>query len=116
MRQTTNNNNNNNNKTGRKGVGNEDLDVKPGEDKSVGKRGVPQLDVQGLKLEQPQDPEEGHRRRRWIPRRRHRRRHRIVRTRHGKRHRITHEAPLDPKETEDAVGSRRGDTGGAIGS
>ena len=46
-------------KTGSKGVGNEDLDVKPGEDESVGKRGTPQLDVQELELKQPPDPGKG---------------------------------------------------------
>ena len=44
-------------KTGSNGIGDEDLDVKPGEGESVGKRGAPQLDVQELKLEHPQDPD-----------------------------------------------------------
>ena len=39
-------------KAGSNGVGDESLDVKPGEDESVGKRGAPQLDVQELELEQ----------------------------------------------------------------
>ena len=38
-------------RTGSDGVGDEDLDMKLGEDKSVGKRGAPQLDVQELELE-----------------------------------------------------------------
>ena len=60
-------------KTDRQGVGDEDRDVKPSEDESVGRRGAPQLDVQELELEQqpaslernkkiqeaPPDPEEG---------------------------------------------------------
>ena len=37
--------------TGSNCVGDEDLDVKPGDDESVGKRGVPQLDVQEMELE-----------------------------------------------------------------
>ena len=40
-------------KTGSNGVGDEDLDMKPGEGRSVGKRGDPQLNVQELELEQP---------------------------------------------------------------
>ena len=44
-------------KTDSNGVGDEDLDVKPGEDGSVGKRGAPQLNVQELELEQPPDPD-----------------------------------------------------------
>ena len=46
-------------KTRSKGFGDEDLDVKPGEDKLVGKRGADKLDVQKLELEQPQDLKEG---------------------------------------------------------
>ena len=46
-------------KTGSNDIGDEDLDVMPGEDESVGKRGTPQLGVPELELEQPQDPEEG---------------------------------------------------------
>ena len=37
-------------KTGSDGVGSEDLDIKPGEDESVGRRGAPQFDVQELEL------------------------------------------------------------------
>ena len=39
-------------KTGSNGVGNANLDVKPGEDESVGKREVEQLEVRELELEQ----------------------------------------------------------------
>ena len=46
-------------KTGCKGGGDEDLNVKPGEDESFGKKGAPQLDVLKLELEQPQDPVKG---------------------------------------------------------
>ena len=46
-------------KTGSNDVGDEDLNAKSGEDKSVGKRGAPQLGVQELELEQLQGPEEG---------------------------------------------------------
>ena len=47
-------------KTGSNGVGDEDLDVKPSENESVGKRGAPQLDVQDeLVLEQPPDLDKG---------------------------------------------------------
>ena len=59
-------------KTGSDGVGDKDLDVKPDEDESVGRRRAPQLDVQELELKQqpssrerkqgiqeaPPDPEE----------------------------------------------------------
>ena len=38
-------------KNGSNGVGNEDLDVKPGENELVGKRRVPSLDAQKLELE-----------------------------------------------------------------
>ena len=88
------------------GVGDEDLGVKPGEDKSVGRRDALQLEVQELELEleleqQPasqerkkeihearQTPKRGHKRRRRIPRRSHGGRQRIARKRHGRRHRI----------------------------
>ena len=43
-------------KIGSNGVGDEDLDVKPGEDELVAKRGAPQLDVQELELELKQQP------------------------------------------------------------
>ena len=46
-------------KTGSNGVGDEDLDVKPGEDESVGKRGAPQLDVLELELKQSWDLDKG---------------------------------------------------------
>ena len=39
-------------KTGSSGVGDEDLGLKPGEGGLVERRGDPQLDVQGLELEQ----------------------------------------------------------------
>ena len=38
--------------TGSDGVGDEDLDVKSGEDESIVRRGAPQLDLQELELEQ----------------------------------------------------------------
>ena len=40
-------------------VGDENLDVKPGEHELIGKRGTQQLVVQELELEQPQDPDKG---------------------------------------------------------
>ena len=46
-------------KTGSNGVGDEDLDVKPTEDESVGKRETRQLDVQKLELEQSPNPDKG---------------------------------------------------------
>ena len=46
-------------KTRSNGVGDEDLDVKPGEDESVGKTGTWQLDVQKLELKQPPDTDKG---------------------------------------------------------
>ena len=39
-------------KTGSDGVGDENLDVKPGEDESIAKRGPPQLKVQKTELKQ----------------------------------------------------------------
>ena len=105
-------------KTGSNGVGNEDLEIKPGEDESVGKRGAPQIDVQAGAGAADGSPRKGHRRRRGasrgrhgrrrqIPRRRHRRRCRIPRRRHGRRHWISgrrREVPSDRKEeTQEAA-------------
>ena len=89
-------------KTGSKGFGDDNLGVKPGKDKSVGRRGSLQLEAWELDLEQqstsqnrkkeieeaPSDPKKGHKRYGRILRRRYDGRYRMARKRHMRRHRI----------------------------
>ena len=84
-------------KTGSNGVGDEDLDVKPGEDESVGKEGLRNSTYRKWRWSSRRIPIRGHRRRRRtsrgrhgrccrIPRRGHRRRCRIPRKKYERRH------------------------------
>ena len=77
-------------KTGSDDVDDKDLGIKPGKDELIVRRGVPQLDVQELELEQQPVPQKHKQetQRHRIPRKGHRRRCRISKRGHKKRQRI----------------------------
>ena len=104
-------------KTGRNCVGDEYLDLKPGEDESVRRRGALQLDVQELEP-LSQEHKQDYMRHRRIPTRRHGRRNRIARKRFRRYHRTPDNcvAGSQAGDTGIAIGLRGRDTGGTIGS
>ena len=77
-------------KTGSNGVDDKDLGIKPGKDELIVRKGVPQLDVHELELQQQPVPQKRKQetQRHRIPRKGHRRRCRISKRGHKKRQRI----------------------------